>query len=131
MLKSGGSLVVLYMAWLPFEDKIAGMSEELVLKYNPDWSGKGETIHPIHIPQCYDAYFDNVYSEEYPLDVHFTRESWNGRVKACRGIGASLPEEEINSWEKEHIKLLKTNAPPEFDIRHYGAIVHLRLKDKG
>lgn len=131
MLKSGGSLVVLYMAWLPFEDKIAGMSEELVLKYNPDWSGKGETIHPIHIPQCYDAYFDNVYSEEYPLDVRFTRESWNGRVKACRGIGASLPEEEINSWEKEHIKLLKTNAPPEFDIRHYGAIVHLRLKDKG
>lgn len=130
-LKSGGSLVVLYMAWLPFEDKIAGMSEELVLKYNPDWSGRGETMHPIQIPPCYDAYFDKVCSEEYPLDVHFTRESWNDRMKACRGIGASLSEEEINLWEKEHLKLLETNAPPEFDICHYGAIVQLRLKDKG
>lgn len=21
--------------------------------------------------------------EEYPLEAHFTRESWNGRMKAC------------------------------------------------
>ena len=33
--------------WLPFEDRIAGASEVLV------------------------------YHEEYPLKVHFTRESWN------------------------------------------------------
>lgn len=131
MLKPGGRILVLYMAWLPFEDEIAGESERLVLKYSPKWSGAGETIHPIDIPDCYKEKFELVYHEEYPLEVHFTRESWNGRMKACRGIGASLPEEEINSWEKEHIKLLKTNAPPEFDIRHYGAIVHLRLKDKG
>ena len=52
-------------------------------------------------------------------------------MKACRGIGASLPEEKINLWEKEHLKLLATNAPPEFDVRHYGAVVQLQLKDKG
>lgn len=38
--------------WLPFEDRIAGESERLVLKYNPKWSGAGETIHPIGIPDC-------------------------------------------------------------------------------
>lgn len=53
MLKKEGSILVLYMAWLPFEDKIAGESEKLVLKYSPNWSGGRETIHPIKIPDCY------------------------------------------------------------------------------
>ncbi len=38
-----------------------------VLKYNPSWSGKGETMHPIEIPACYRECFDVVCREEYPL----------------------------------------------------------------
>lgn len=126
MLKPDGRILVLYMAWLPFEDKIANSSEMLVLKYNPEWSGAGETIHPIFIPECYKEKFELVYHEEYPLNVHFTRKSWNGRMKACRGIGASLSEEEINAWEQEHIKLLSKIAPNEFDVLHYAAIAELK-----
>lgn len=130
MLKPGGSILVLYMAWLPFEDEIAKASEKLVLKYNPSWSGAGETVHPIFIPDCYQEKFDLVYHEEYPLKVHFTRESWNGRMKACRGIGASLEKEEVGLWEREHRKLLEEIAPEEFDILHYGAIAQLTVKQK-
>lgn len=68
-----------------------------------------------------------VYHKEYPLEVHFTRESWNGRMKACRAIGASLAEHEISAWEQEHIKLLSEIAPAEFDILHYGAIAELKM----
>lgn len=128
MLKSDGHILILYMAWLPFEDEIAGASEKLVLKYNPGWSGAGERIHPIFIPPCYDRQFELVYHEEYPLDVPFTRESWNGRMKACRGIGASLSEEEIAAWEQEHTKLLSEIAPDSFLIRHYGAIAELKKR---
>ncbi len=126
MLKYGGSLVVLYMAWLPFEDKIAGASGKLVLKYNPKWSGAGETIHQIDIPDCYKENFELVYHEEYTLKVPFTRESWNGRMKACRGIGASLTADEIKMWEREHRELLERIAPDKFDILHYGAIAGLK-----
>lgn len=128
MLKSGGRILILYMAWLPFEDKIAEASENLVLKYNPEWSGAGETVHPINIPDCYHQKFEVVYHEEYPLKVHFTRETWNGRMKACRGIGASLSEPEIAMWEKEHRKLLDKTAPAEFEVLHYGAVAELRKK---
>lgn len=128
MLKPGGRILVLYMAWLPFEDKIAGESENLVLKYNPKWNGSGETIHPIAIPNCYSEKFDLVYHEEYPIKVSFTRESWNGRMKACRGIGASLTESEIAMWEKEHKKLLDEIAPAQFEVLHYGAIAELKKK---
>lgn len=127
MIKPNGRILLLYMAWLPFEDEIAGASEKLVLKYSPKWSGAGEKIHPIFIPDCYKEKFELVYHEEYPLKVHFTRESWNGRMKACRGVGASLTEQEISAWEQEHIELLKEIAPDEFDILHYGAIAELKV----
>lgn len=126
MLKPDGRLLLLYMAWLPFEDKIARESERLVLQYNPAWSGAGETIHPIAIPEEYQEKFELVYREETPIRVHFTRENWHGRMKACRGIGASLAETEIAAWEQEHRRLLAEMAPEEFEILHYMAIAELR-----
>lgn len=128
LLKEDGRILVLYMAWLPYEDKIAGESEKLVLKYSPNWSGAGETMHPIFIPECYNEKFELVYHDEYKLNVHFTRDSWNGRMKACRGVGASLSESEIASWEKEHMELLENIAPEEFDILHYAAIAELKKR---
>ena len=125
MLKPGGKLLLLYMAWLPHEDEIARASEELVLKYSPNWSGAGETVHPIYIPECYLEKFKVVFHEEYPLLVPFTRESWNGRMKACRGVGASLSEKEIIEWESEHLKLLCETAPESFQVKHYAAMAEL------
>ncbi len=126
MLRQRGSLLILYMAWLPSEDEIAGASEDLVLKYSPGWSGAGETIHPIHIPGHYTKDFSFVYHEEFTMRVPFTRDSWNGRMKACRGIGASLTEEKTALWEEEHKSLLARIAPERFEILHYGAIAQLR-----
>lgn len=128
ILKPNGKLLVLYMAWLPFEDKIASASENLVLKYNPKWSGANEKMHPIIISEDYNEFFETVYHEEYKINVHFTKENWNGRMKACRGIGASLTDTQIKLWEKEHIALLNKIAPPEFDILHYVAISELKKK---
>jgi SAM-dependent methyltransferase len=128
MLKPGGHLLVLYMAWLPFEDKIAYESEKLVLKYNPHWSGAGATRRPINIPACYSDYFELTYREEFDLYIPFTKESWNGRIKACRCIGASLSEDDINKWEKEHIDMLECIAPNEFNVLHYAAMAELRKR---
>lgn len=128
MLKKDGRLLLLYMAWLPFEDRIAGASEELILNYNPKWSGAGETKHPIYVPDCVYEKFEEVYHEEYDVDISFTRETWNGRMKACRGVGASLTPAEIEKWEVEHKKLLEAIAPEEFFIKHYAAMLELKPK---
>lgn len=128
-LKPGGYFLLLVMEWLPFEDEIAGMSEELVLKYSPKWSGAHRVMHPIEIPDCYNRYFDTEHHEEYRIKVPFTRESWNGRMKACRGIGASLSDAEIAEWESEHLKLLSQKAPEKFEVLHYAAMAALKAKN--
>lgn len=130
MLKENGRLLLLYMAWLPFEDKIAGASEELVLKYNPKWTGAGETRKPISVPDCVYDRFEEVYHEEYDVQVPFTRDAWHGRMKACRGVGASLPPEEIEKWEREHQELLSETVPEEFKVNHYVAMLELKKKNR-
>lgn len=125
MLKTGGRVLFLYMAWLPFEDMIAEASERLVLKYNPEWSGAGETVHPIHVAKEYSDGFRLADSGEYPLDVRFTRENWNGRMRACRGVGASMSDSELAEWEREHMRMLTETAPEEFRVKHYAAYAEL------
>lgn len=127
LLKTDGRLVILYMAWLPFEDKTAGKSEELVLRYSPAWSGAGETRHPIEIPDVIYKYFEMEDHEEYDLRVPFTRETWHGRMRACRGVGASLAPDELARWDEEHRRLLET-APESFEVLHYAAIAVLRKR---
>ena len=130
LLKPDGKLLILYMAWLPYEDKIAGASEELVLKYSPKWSGAGETRHPIWIPDVAYDYFELEDHEEYDLIVPFTKESWHGRMRACRGVGASLSEEELTRWDREHRELLDKIAPEEFEVKHYAALAVLRKREE-
>ncbi len=128
ILKQDGKLLILYMAWLPFEDEIAGKSEGIVLKYCPNWTGAGETRHPIWIPDVAYEYFELEDHEEYDVKVPFTKESWHGRMRACRGVGASLPGEELAKWNEEHRKMLDEIAPEQFDVLHYAALAVLRKK---
>ena len=128
LLKPGGTLLVLEMNWLPEDDPVAGASEALVLKYDPDWTGNGKTMQPTDIPASYAPYFDRTYHREWKLPVHFTRESWHGRMRACRGVGASLALDALAQWEWEHWAMLERIAPPEFDVLHYAAITELRRK---
>jgi ubiquinone/menaquinone biosynthesis C-methylase UbiE len=128
LLRPGGKLVILYMAWLPDEDKIAGESEKLILKFNPSWSGGREYRHPINIPEVVYEHFDLKYSDMYDLKVPFTKETWHGRVRASRGIGASLDKDELRRWDEEHRTLLDRIAPDSFDVLHYAAIAVLERR---
>lgn len=128
LLKPGGRLLVLYMAWLPFEDKIAGASERLVLEFNPRWTGGGETQRPINIPAPVLEHFDLAYHTEFPVSIPFTRESWHGRMRACRGVGASLSGDELQNWDHAHRELLKKIASEQFEVKHYIALAELAKK---
>ncbi len=127
MLKEDGSFLILYMGWLPFEDEIAGKSDELILKYNPNWGGSGDTVHPVWVPDEYLELFHLVKQEEFRVDVPFTRKSWHGRMRACRGTSASMSPEEFALWNEEHEKMLEA-YPESFMIKHYISIAWLKKK---
>ena len=100
-----------------------------MLKHNRTWLGARATCHPIWITDIAYEYFEVEDHEEYELMVPFTKDSWHGRMKACRGIGASLSAEELIKWDAEHRRLLNEIAPEQFDILHYAAIAALGKKE--
>jgi SAM-dependent methyltransferase len=128
MLKPNGHFLILFMAWLPFESEIAKMSEELVLKYNPAWTG-GSTIRSENsVPDWSNELFTCENMISYDINVPFTREGWHGRMKACRGIGASLSAEKVAEFDKEHMQLLEKIAPKQFEILHFVTIHDFKVK---
>ena len=128
MLKPGGRFLILYMGWLPFEDPIAGKSEEIILKHNPEWTGCGDTVHPVWVPEQYLSCFTLASQKEFRVDVPFTRESWHGRMRACRGVGASMPPEVLAAWNKDDMEMLQKEAPENFSVKHYVSIAELKVK---
>ena len=126
ILKDAGYFCILFMAWLPEESEIASKSEGFVLKYNPSWSAHGMKRFIYDFPQEAEGLFEVSNSIYYDIPVFFTRESWHGRIKACRGIGASsLSPTEIVAWEKEHIEYVNM-LPETFEIPHFASMLNLR-----
>lgn len=128
ILKPGGKFLILYMGWLPYEDETAGKSEEIILKYNPEWTGFGDTRKHVWVPDEYKEFFDITFQEITDLKVPFTRESWHGRMRACRGVGASMNETALAEWNAEHIKMLLENTPEKFEILHYMSVAELTVR---
>lgn len=95
------------------------------MKYNPAWTGGRVTRYELQEPPWCEGMFKAANMLTYELPVHFTRESWHGRMKACRGIGASgLKESEIQKWEQEHWEYMQS-LPEKFDVLHYVTILDL------
>ena len=128
MLKKGGKFLILYMGWLPYEDPVAGKSEEIILKYNPKWNGFGDTVHPVWVPDEYKDYFDFLSQKEFKVDIKFSREGWHGRMRACRGVGASMSPADIAKWDEEHMAMLEANAAEEFVVKHYCSVAELQVR---
>ncbi len=129
LLKSGGRLAVTYLSWLPEEDPVAGASERLVLEYNPGWTGGGEYRRPVDLPPIVHQYFTLEQPIQFDLLLPFTRESWAGRIHACRGVGASLPPEALARFNEEHRALLARIAPESFHVLHYAAQAILQVRE--
>jgi SAM-dependent methyltransferase len=118
LLKPGGVHMISHFSWLPRLDPIARASEQLVLKFNPQWGGKDwDGIVP---PVCYglDKHFALTAMFWYDESIPFTRASWRGRMRACRGTGATLAPDQLAQFDREHDALLEQIVPNEFSVLH-------------
>jgi SAM-dependent methyltransferase len=118
VLAPGGVLVTSHLNFMPRLDAIVKQSEELVLRYNPDWTGGdwhgvvpeqpewSRGVVTVQARLCYDE------------AIWFTREEWRGRMRALRGIGASLSSAQVEAFDRDHDALLQRIAPDRFPLTH-------------
>ncbi len=111
LIKPDGVFAKIYMSYT-LDDEIAEKSHNLVKKLNKNWTPGASGSKDM-----YNHPFPNGDLDVFTCDIPFTRESWHGRMCACRGTMASMDEKTLAKWDKEHKKIL-SKYPEEFTIKH-------------
>ena len=118
VLKPGGVLVTTHFSWLALADPTARASEELVLRFNPAWQGDGWAGKIPSVPPWSNGLATVQAMFWFDEAVPFTREGWRGRMRACRGVGATLAPAEVAAFDAEHQALLERLVPENFQVLH-------------
>lgn len=118
VLNPEGLLVTCHFCWLPRQDHIAAASEQLVLRHNPKWGGADWAGQVPCIPKWSEGHFELRGMFAFDEPIPFTRGSWRGRIRACRGVGATLSAAQVDAFDREHEELLRNMAGDEFSILH-------------
>jgi SAM-dependent methyltransferase len=118
LLAAGGLLVTSHFSWLPLLDPVARASEALILKHNADWTGAGWAAEISAMPRWAEADFRLRAMFWYDEAIAFTRETWRGRIRANRAIGATLSAEAVAAFDAEHDTLLRGIAGENFTVLH-------------
>jgi len=122
MLAPLGKFIVASLIYLPRESPIATATEKLILKYNPQWDGANFDGVVLPEPQWSRDLFQLQTFHRYVAQVPFSAESWRGRIRACRGVGASMEPDTLAVFDSEHDTILRNIASDRFEIPHLVSI---------
>lgn len=118
VLAPQGRLVISFFSFLPRLDPLVHASEQLVLRFNPDWDGADWHGRVAAEPRWSRESLELVGMFFYDESIPFTRESWRGRMRALRGIGATLTPDQVDEFDRAHAELLRELVPDEFGVLH-------------
>ena len=123
LLRPGGLLLVSTLIWDVQEQKreggIVAQTHELIAKYNPESGLKRRRRWKEDIVPAWSRRWLRLKTfHEFQANVPFSRESWRGRIRACRWIGPALSRERTEAFDREHEALLERIAPARFAILH-------------
>lgn len=124
VLKPDGLFCKIFMDWLPFEDEVIGEMENLVLKYSHDWNGCGFEKFRYSYPDWAENGFNIETIHSYDVGLEFSKEEWIGRIKSCRGVGASLSKERITEFENEYRKRFEKYDTDLLKLKHQ---IHIEI----
>lgn len=118
VLKPTGSIMISHLSWLPRHDEIARKTEALILKHNPVWSVGDFSGYIPPFPSWAEGKLTLKAMFWYDEPIWFTHESWRGRLRASRGVGASLTPEEVVRFDNDLDRMLKELVDDKFQVLH-------------
>lgn len=120
LLRPGGLLLVSTLIWDMREGGIVGETQKLMGQYNPEarLRGKERRWNEEVVSDWSRGWLKLKTFHEFMADIPFSRESWRGRIRACRWIGPALGAERTEAFDREHAALLGRIAPARFVIPH-------------
>jgi SAM-dependent methyltransferase len=109
-----GTLVIAGFDWLAAPGSVGEMTNALVQAENPQWKPWiSEDLAPGWIADLRTGGFEDLESFAFDVDVAYTHASWRGRIRACSGIGASLPQARVAGFDERFARALSERHTDE------------------
>ena len=118
LLRKNGLLLISSLNWERDGDTITQRTGELLKKYGSERKHQRRREAGSIIPEWSKEKFRLKTYHTYYVTIPFTKESWRGRIRASRGVGAILSREKTEEFDREHQKLLDDIGKDHFDIKH-------------
>ncbi len=108
LLVPRGWLVIAHFDWIPLPDDVVEATERLIEHHNPEWKwANGTGIHGAWLRDVAVARFEDIETFSFDVVVPYTHEGWRGRLRACAGVAASLPPEQVAVFDDDLGRLLR------------------------
>ncbi|MCP4250215.1 MAG: methyltransferase domain-containing protein [bacterium] len=108
LLVPGGRLVIAHFDWMPLPGNVVEATEQLVEQHNPDWNrGGGDGFYPAWVHDVTAAGFVEIETFSFDVPAPYSHLAWRGRVRACSGVGASMPPDRIEPFDAALTRLLQ------------------------
>lgn len=108
LLCEGGSIVIAHFDWLPVADNVVAATEELILRYNPDWPfAEGTGVYPRWLTDLREGGFDGIETFSFDVSVAYPQNAWIGRVRASAPIAGTLDPELVRRFSVELEEILE------------------------
>ncbi|MFQ5418023.1 MAG: class I SAM-dependent methyltransferase [Myxococcota bacterium] len=112
LLAASGVLVIGHLDWIPTDGNVVEATERLIEAHNPAWQlGGGAGLYPMWLRDLTEAGYTELETWSYDVDLCYPPEAWRGRIRASAGIGASLPPEAVNAFDRDLAALLAERFP--------------------
>ncbi|MCM2990057.1 class I SAM-dependent methyltransferase [Bacillus safensis] len=119
VLKIDGKLVIIHLDWLPLKENVVAKTEELIISFNPSWSGGGGNgMYPAWLTQVSEAGYREIETFTFDLNVNFSHQAWRGRIRASAGVGASLSDKDVKIFDEKLKSLLEKDFSETLIIPH-------------
>jgi hypothetical protein len=111
-------LVTSHFSYLAQQDPVARATERLIKTYNPSWEwDEWDGEIPSNPPWAKNEFKIKTHFW-YDEPIQFTHESWRGRIRAHRAIGAELSTDRIQEFDRALKGYLEENIPDPFYVLH-------------
>jgi hypothetical protein len=104
--------VIAHFDWLPGPGNVVEATECLIEAHNPDWKlAGGMGMYPWWLRDVEAAGFHQIETFSYDVDVEYAPEAWRGRIRTSAGVGASLPPDGVEAFDRALQTLLRERFP--------------------
>ncbi len=103
-----GHLVITDFNWLPYQGEVTQLTEHLMLRFNPAWTGADNNGFQLSwLDEMHNQGFENIETFSFDRTIAFSQAAWRGNVLSHHAVVGQLSALQTKSLDAELTLMLR------------------------